>query len=66
MVLRRIFGPKRDEITREWIKVHNVELQDPSSSPILFGDKIKKNEVGGACSTYGGEESRVQGLGGKT
>jgi hypothetical protein len=23
--------------------------------PILFGDKIEKNEMGGACSAYGGE-----------
>jgi len=28
------------------------------------GDKIEKNEIGGACSTYGGEEKCVQGLGG--
>jgi len=27
-VLRRIFGPKRDEITREWRKLHNEELND--------------------------------------
>ena len=25
------------------------------------GDEIEKNEMGGACSTYGGEERRVQG-----
>jgi hypothetical protein len=25
-VLRRIFGPKRDEITREWRRIHNEEL----------------------------------------
>jgi hypothetical protein len=27
-VLRRIFGPKRDEVTREWRKLHNEELRD--------------------------------------
>jgi hypothetical protein len=27
-VLRRIFGPKRDEVTREWRKPHNEELND--------------------------------------
>jgi len=27
-VLRRIFGPRRDEVTREWIKRQNVELND--------------------------------------
>jgi uncharacterized membrane protein len=28
-VLRRIFGPKRDEVTGEWKKLHNEELQGP-------------------------------------
>jgi hypothetical protein len=32
-VLRRIFGPKRAEITREWRKLHNEELNDLHSSP---------------------------------
>ena len=27
-VLRRVFGPKRDEVTGEWRKLHNVELSD--------------------------------------
>ena len=31
--LRRIFGPKWDEITGEWRKLHNEELNDPYSSP---------------------------------
>jgi hypothetical protein len=32
-VLRRIFGPKRDEVTGEWRKMHNDELHDLYSSP---------------------------------
>ena len=37
-VLRRIFGPKRDEVTGEWRKLHNEELSDlHSPHPILFG-----------------------------
>ena len=32
-VLRRIFGPKRDEVTGEWRKLHNKELNDLYSSP---------------------------------
>jgi hypothetical protein len=35
-VLRRIFGPKRDEVTGEWIKVHNEELRDLYSSPSVI------------------------------
>jgi len=33
MVLRRIFGPRRDEETREWRRLHNEELSDLYSSP---------------------------------
>jgi len=32
-VLRRIFGLKRDEVTGEWRKIHNEELNDLYSSP---------------------------------
>jgi len=32
-VLRRIFGPNRDEITGEWRRLHNEELNDLCSSP---------------------------------
>jgi hypothetical protein len=35
-VLRRIFGPKRDEVTGEWRKLHNVELRDLYSSPSII------------------------------
>jgi hypothetical protein len=35
-VLRRIFGPKRDEVTGEWRKLHNVELRDLYSSPNII------------------------------
>jgi hypothetical protein len=32
-VMMRIFGPRRDEVTREWGKLHNEKLNDPYSSP---------------------------------
>jgi hypothetical protein len=35
-VLRRIFGPKRDEVTGESRKLHNEELHDLYSSPSII------------------------------
>jgi hypothetical protein len=35
-VLRRILGPKREEVTGEWIKLHNEELRDLYSSPSII------------------------------
>jgi hypothetical protein len=35
-VLRRIFGPKRDEVMGEWRKLHNEELRDLYSSPCII------------------------------
>ena len=32
-VLRRVFGPKKDEVTGEWRKLHNEELNDLYSLP---------------------------------
>jgi hypothetical protein len=34
--MRRIFGPKRNEVTREWRKLHNEELRDLYSSPSII------------------------------
>jgi hypothetical protein len=36
-VLRRIFGPKRDEVIGEWRKLHNEELHNLYSSQISLG-----------------------------
>jgi hypothetical protein len=36
-VLRRIFGPKRDEVTLEWRKLHNEELNGLYSLPNIVG-----------------------------
>ena len=64
-VLRRIFGPTRDEVTGEWRKLHNEELNDLYCSPNIVR-VIKSREVGGACSAYGGEEKRIRGFSGET
>jgi hypothetical protein len=39
-VLRRMLGPKRDEVTGEWRKLHNEELHNLYSSP----NKIRMNK----------------------
>jgi len=36
VVLRRMFGPKRDKVTGEWRKLHNEELNDLYFSPNVF------------------------------
>ena len=50
MVLRRIFGPRRDEVTGEWRRLHN---EDVVFTQYCAGDKIEKNELGWACGAYG-------------
>jgi hypothetical protein len=55
--LRRLFGPKRDEETGGWRKLHNEELHNLFSSPsIIKSGQVKKDDMGGARSTNGGEE----------
>jgi hypothetical protein len=52
-VLRREFGPERDEETGEWRRLHNEELYTLYSSPNIRVSKSKKTEMGRARSTYG-------------
>jgi hypothetical protein len=44
-VLRRVFGPKRDEVTGEWRKLHNEELNDlyslPNIVPVVKSRRMK-------------------------
>jgi hypothetical protein len=55
-VFGRIFGPKRDEVTVEWGKLHKVELNGLYYSPnIVWIDQMEKNQMGWAYSTHGGE-----------
>jgi len=60
-------GPKREEVTGKWTKLRNEKLNDMNSPNIVQVIKIeKKNEMGRACSTYGGEAGHIQGSGGET
>ena len=65
-VLRRIFGPERDEVTGEWKKLLNEELNNLYSLPNIVRVIKSRRIMGGACSAYGGGEKCVQGFGGET
>ena len=59
MVLRRIFGPRRDEVTGEWRRLHNEELNDTYSSPnIVRVIKLRRMRWAGHVARMG-EENRV-------
>ena len=65
-VLRRIFGTKRDEVTGEWRKLHNEELNNLYSSPNIVrvvksrrmrwaGHVAHMGEGRGVYRVFGGE-----------
>ena len=65
--LRKIFGDKRFEVTRELRRLHNEELNDLYSlTKYCAGDKINRNEMGRACGTYDGQQSYIKGFGVET
>jgi hypothetical protein len=50
-VLRRIFGPQRDEVTGRWRQLHNKELRDLDSSPgIIRMIKLRRMRWAGHVS----------------
>jgi hypothetical protein len=63
-VLRRIFGPKRDEVTGEWRKLHNEEIHILYSSPnIIRQIKFRRIRWAGHVACMGDE--CIQGFDGK-
>jgi hypothetical protein len=56
-VLRRIFGPKRDEVTEDWKKLHNEELHNLYfSSNIIRMIKLRRMRWVGHVARMGEEE----------
>jgi len=53
-VLRKIFGPTREEVTGDWRQLHNEELHDVYCSTNMM--KIKEDVMGRACA---GEKRNV-------
>jgi len=66
MVLRRIFGPRRDEVTGEWWRLHNEELTDLYSSPnIVRVIKSRRMRWAGHVARMGEERGAYRVLVGK-
>jgi hypothetical protein len=65
-VLRRIFGPKRDEVTGEWRKLHTEELYNLYSSPDIFRHvKSRRMRWAGHVARIGDERKVYKVLVGK-
>jgi hypothetical protein len=59
-VLRRTFGPKRDEVTGQWSKLHNKELHDLYSSPnIVRVIKSRRMRLAGHVARMGRREACI-------
>jgi hypothetical protein len=52
-VLGKIFEPKRDEVGREWGKLHNKGLYDPQSSTAIIGIKSRRISWAGHVACMG-------------
>jgi hypothetical protein len=64
-VLRRVFGPKRDEVPGEWRKLHNEELYYLYSSPsIIRIIKSRRMRWAGHVARLGRRGTRID-IGGK-
>jgi hypothetical protein len=65
-VLRRIFRPKRDEVTGEWKKFHDEELRDLYCSPSIIGViKSRRMRLAGHVARMGEKRNAYRLLVGK-
>jgi hypothetical protein len=62
-VLRRVFGPKRDEVTGEWRKLHNEDLNDLYSLPNIVW--VVKSRWAGHVASMGEDRGVLRVLVGK-
>jgi hypothetical protein len=48
-VLRRVFVPKRDEVTGGWRKLHNEKVRNCTAHKYNCNGKVKEDEMGRTC-----------------
>ena len=66
-VLIRIFGPRRDEVTGDWMRLHNEEVNELYSSPnIVRVIKLRRMRWAGHVARMGEEKGACRVLGGET
>ena len=65
-VLRRVFGPKRDEVIGKWRKLHNEELRDLYFLPNFVRVVKSRRMRWGVCGAHGGWDRCAQGSSGET
>lgn len=63
-MVQRIFEPKREDITGDWMKLHNVELDDMYFSVNIFVVIKPTTKMGQACGTCAGEDTFLCSSGG--
>jgi hypothetical protein len=64
-LVRRIFGPKRDDVPAGWRKLHNKKPRHLYSSPSIINDQVKEDEMVRSGSTNGVKRNARRSLVGK-
>jgi hypothetical protein len=59
-LLRRIFGPKREEVAGGWRRLHNEELHNLHASSIVITVPKSESEIDEACRTNGKDEKSIK------